>query len=404
MSASNKGKQRAVDDSPLPDQDPSSLPRVKLPATVRPLHSAYTSDEHVGVNEWPRTSRQRKRKRSRRPGSYDSDLESENDYHPPSNDEEDDLLRTTRVSSRLYSIPHLARTQREGTKRGDLEEAFSARKSPKLRTRSRPPSPQKDAQPHTSTALSIRPAFPYVEPSGMDSDTSEDSSESLPYGGYLTGLAASQDDRIPVSDDISRFQSAVNTAETFLQANLDYQPPANVHHSNDTRAPTPSTGTKPPLYLLPNLNGYVHPAVRGLKDSLTTPVFDSRLRGHDQTSLEETNGRATMKTGVDQEVDRLLPAAERSSSVLSGLPDGAYSNIQAIRFGQDWEIKTWYQAPYPEEFAQVPEGRLWLCEFCLKYFASQFQEARHRVSLPRFAVGINPQIILIIERLFTAKM
>jgi hypothetical protein len=69
----------------------------------------------------------------------------------------------------------------------------------------------------------------------------------------------------------------------------------------------------------------------------------------------------------------------RSASVTSGLPDGAYSNIQAIRFGQDYEIKTWYQAPYPEEFAKVPEGKLWLCEFCLKYFKGHFQAARHRV-------------------------
>ncbi|KAK4698548.1 hypothetical protein P7C70_g7725, partial [Phenoliferia sp. Uapishka_3] len=33
-------------------------------------------------------------------------------------------------------------------------------------------------------------------------------------------------------------------------------------------------------------------------------------------------------------------------------------NIKTIRFGE-YEIGTWYQAPFPEEFSRVPEGRLW---------------------------------------------
>lgn len=61
------------------------------------------------------------------------------------------------------------------------------------------------------------------------------------------------------------------------------------------------------------------------------------------------------------------------------MSSGHPEKINKIRFGV-YDIDTWYQAPYPEEYAQVPDGRLWLCEFCLKYMKSGFVAGRHRVS------------------------
>ncbi|GLB40489.1 putative histone acetyltransferase [Lyophyllum shimeji] len=52
--------------------------------------------------------------------------------------------------------------------------------------------------------------------------------------------------------------------------------------------------------------------------------------------------------------------------------------IRSIRFGQ-YDIKTWYDAPFPEEYATIPDGKLWICEFCLKYMKSQFACERHRL-------------------------
>ncbi|KAM0747589.1 hypothetical protein T439DRAFT_292744, partial [Meredithblackwellia eburnea MCA 4105] len=52
--------------------------------------------------------------------------------------------------------------------------------------------------------------------------------------------------------------------------------------------------------------------------------------------------------------------------------------IQSIRFGE-FEISTWYQAPFPDEFSRVPDGRLWICEFCLKYMKGGFMAGRHRL-------------------------
>uniref|UniRef100_A0A0W0F758 Histone acetyltransferase n=1 Tax=Moniliophthora roreri TaxID=221103 RepID=A0A0W0F758_MONRR len=52
--------------------------------------------------------------------------------------------------------------------------------------------------------------------------------------------------------------------------------------------------------------------------------------------------------------------------------------IRSIRFGP-YEIKTWYDAPFPEEYCNIPDGRLWICEFCLKYMKSKFGAVRHRM-------------------------
>lgn len=64
---------------------------------------------------------------------------------------------------------------------------------------------------------------------------------------------------------------------------------------------------------------------------------------------------------------------------LNFLAEGKYSNVQRIAFAGHL-IETWYQAPYPEEFARVPEGTLHICEWCLNYMSTAFQAQRHRVS------------------------
>uniref|UniRef100_A0A8C4T7Q3 Histone acetyltransferase n=1 Tax=Erpetoichthys calabaricus TaxID=27687 RepID=A0A8C4T7Q3_ERPCA len=48
--------------------------------------------------------------------------------------------------------------------------------------------------------------------------------------------------------------------------------------------------------------------------------------------------------------------------------------IKTIVFGR-YELDTWYHSPYPEEYARL--GRLYICEFCLKYMKSQTILRRH---------------------------
>jgi histone acetyltransferase HTATIP len=49
-------------------------------------------------------------------------------------------------------------------------------------------------------------------------------------------------------------------------------------------------------------------------------------------------------------------------------------NLNKIQFGRN-EVEAWYFSPYPVEYAHLPV--LYLCEFCLSYFPSQFMLKRH---------------------------
>ncbi|CAE7121396.1 unnamed protein product [Rhizoctonia solani] len=73
------------------------------------------------------------------------------------------------------------------------------------------------------------------------------------------------------------------------------------------------------------------------------------------------------------------PPTTPTISTPGGIPPVANGlRIKTIRFGQ-FDIDTWYDAPFPEEFSNIPEGRLWMCEFCLKYMKSGFQAGRHKM-------------------------
>ncbi|XP_035998491.1 histone acetyltransferase KAT7-like [Fundulus heteroclitus] len=62
--------------------------------------------------------------------------------------------------------------------------------------------------------------------------------------------------------------------------------------------------------------------------------------------------------------------------------------IKTIVFGR-YELDTWYHSPYPEEYARL--GRLYVCEFCLKYMKSQTILRRHMVRLQAARSNTNPR-------------
>ncbi|KAJ4478527.1 histone acetyltransferase, MYST superfamily, partial [Lentinula lateritia] len=72
------------------------------------------------------------------------------------------------------------------------------------------------------------------------------------------------------------------------------------------------------------------------------------------------------------------PTPSTPGGLLTTNTDPPTLRIRTIRFGAH-EIKTWYDAPFPEEYANIPDGRLWICEFCLKYMKSKFGAVRHRM-------------------------
>lgn len=69
--------------------------------------------------------------------------------------------------------------------------------------------------------------------------------------------------------------------------------------------------------------------------------------------------------------DESVTNAESADAEASGA-----SQIKCIHFG-NYEIDTWYTAPYPEEYSR--NRILYICEFCLKYMNSEFVSIRHKV-------------------------
>lgn len=88
--------------------------------------------------------------------------------------------------------------------------------------------------------------------------------------------------------------------------------------------------------------------------------------------------QAASQANVSSRADSPTPSTPGPSQMHKFEP--GVLRIKTIRFGP-CEIQTWYDAPFPEEFSNIPEGRLWICEFCLKYMKSRFGSLRHRVSV-----------------------
>lgn len=82
-----------------------------------------------------------------------------------------------------------------------------------------------------------------------------------------------------------------------------------------------------------------------------------------------------------------LSRAQEKLRIQGQITEGS-NMIKTILFGR-YELDTWYHSPYPEEYARL--GRLYICEFCLKYMKSQTILRRHMVSQ---TVNSGPDILL----------
>ncbi|XP_055049780.1 histone acetyltransferase KAT7a isoform X2 [Misgurnus anguillicaudatus] len=69
-----------------------------------------------------------------------------------------------------------------------------------------------------------------------------------------------------------------------------------------------------------------------------------------------------------------LELFRKAQEKLQGQVTEGGNMIKTIVFGR-YELDTWYHSPYPEEYARL--GRLYMCEFCLKYMKSQTILRRH---------------------------
>ncbi|WVW85215.1 hypothetical protein I302_107253 [Kwoniella bestiolae CBS 10118] len=193
--------------------------------------------------------------------------------------------------------------------------------------------------------------------------------EKVPYGGIITGQEADTSKTEIIERDKEEFERSRKLAENKLGG-----PP-----------PTLSSSTSLELGFGSGSPGPTTPSTPGPSKStpLNTPTGVSRMNSSSAASLSRPLRDRLLQQSV---------SLNDTSSPASGFPfpstphlhhppkedTGKLEKINKIRFGQ-FDIDTWYSAPYPEEYVYVPDGRLWLCEFCLKYMKSGFVAGRHRL-------------------------
>lgn len=74
----------------------------------------------------------------------------------------------------------------------------------------------------------------------------------------------------------------------------------------------------------------------------------------------------------EQEIEKLRTSGSMTQSISE---IARVKNLNRLQIGKH-EVDAWYFSPYPQEYAHLPV--LYLCEFCLSYFGSQFMLSRHR--------------------------
>ncbi|TCD69826.1 Histone acetyltransferase [Steccherinum ochraceum] len=74
----------------------------------------------------------------------------------------------------------------------------------------------------------------------------------------------------------------------------------------------------------------------------------------------------------EQEIEKLRTSGSMTQSISE---IARVKNLNRLQIGKH-EVDAWYFSPYPQEYAHLPV--LYICEFCLCYFASPFMLSRHR--------------------------
>ncbi|KAA8581748.1 hypothetical protein FQN60_003329 [Etheostoma spectabile] len=121
--------------------------------------------------------------------------------------------------------------------------------------------------------------------------------------------------------------------------------------------------------------------VSEMRKGRSTGLQKEQKEKHMEHRQTHSNTREPLLENITSEYDLELfrKAQARASEDLEKLriqgqiTEGS-NMIKTILFGR-YELDTWYHSPYPEEYARL--GRLYVCEFCLKYMKSQTILRRH---------------------------
>ncbi|XP_062382590.1 histone acetyltransferase KAT7 isoform X2 [Sardina pilchardus] len=98
------------------------------------------------------------------------------------------------------------------------------------------------------------------------------------------------------------------------------------------------------------------------------PLLENITSEYDLELFRKAQARAS------EDLNPLIVLRSQEKLRLQGQITEGSNMIKTIVFGR-YELDTWYHSPYPEEYARL--GRLYVCEFCLKYMKSQTILRRH---------------------------
>ncbi|CAG8521144.1 958_t:CDS:2 [Funneliformis mosseae] len=166
-------------------------------------------------------------------------------------------------------------------------------------------------------------------------------------------------------DDIERDISKFSDAET-IKNETDEKLDQLINHISDNRQTVESGEQEREQAAVVNLP---------FGGRLTTEEADTsktRPDNYDKVRFENAKNKAEAAMQPRQEIT--FDIEDQPQIFADATP-----KIRSIRFG-DWEMDTWYVAPYPEEYSWYPT--LYICEYCLKYMKSKYIADRHKMKCP----------------------
>ncbi|EPQ26912.1 uncharacterized protein PFL1_05547 [Pseudozyma flocculosa PF-1] len=201
-----------------------------------------------------------------------------------------------------------------------------------------------------------------------DAEADEESEEEVPFGGVITGEDADTSKTKPTPADIERFEQSKRSAEGKLGGAVASLSGSGAAIGRHARRPSLNRST----LASPGPSSLPLPGQAGLETPARSLGQGSQPAGNTTTVSGAVSASAPAAAGATPS------AALEPVTAASSAQTGTATPIKCIRFGE-YDIDTWYQAPYPEEYSMVPDGRLWICEFCLKYMKSRFMASRHQM-------------------------
>uniref|UniRef100_A0A5G2QWM2 Histone acetyltransferase n=1 Tax=Sus scrofa TaxID=9823 RepID=A0A5G2QWM2_PIG len=314
--------------------------------------------------------------------------------------------RVTRSSARLSQSSQDSSPVRNLQSFGTEEPAYSTRRVTRSQQQPTPVTPKK--YPLRQTRSSGSETEQVVEFSDRETKNTADHDESPPR--TPTGNAPSSESDIDISSpNVSHDESiAKDMSLKDSGSDLSHRPKRRRFHESynfNMKCPTPGcnslghlTGKHErhfsisgcPLYHNLSADECKAPTERQLR--YKEKVAELRKKRNSGLSKEQKekymehrqtygNTREPLLENLTSEYDLDLfrRAQARASEDLEKLrlqgqiTEGS-NMIKTIAFGR-YELDTWYHSPYPEEYARL--GRLYMCEFCLKYMKSQTILRRH---------------------------